>query len=245
MKKMRRALAMLLACLMVIVAFPTVSKAAGKTYTLKEGKTVVAREYGDFYKITVKGDGYITLSAAAVPTTLTGNMYGGSVRLCMADKDTAVYGKDGKYSVDFDKSGKFASVQFPVSAGTYFIRSYSDCKIKFNFKAVKPATNYCKAKATEMKKNKSVTIMQTPDYAGNRWFKIKLTKKQAITFTGSVSLYSSDFKIVNANNVDVVGLSNKWQSTSGKTIKTPVLKKGTYYVRVRETFDSYYSIKWK
>ena len=87
--------------------------------------------------------------------------------------------------------------------------------------------NFCRAKAVNLPKNKTVTVLQTDKYTYTRWYKIVLTKKQGITYWTNkdvaITLYDSDY-----NSLACEGVS----SESTKYFTSARYPAGTYYARI-------------
>ena len=146
----------------------------------------------------------------------------------------------------------------PVSKGTYYLKLYNPgyAAIKYVFKADPSKKNYTKKKAISIKPNKTYT---TVIYSGdkkntwNRYFKIKLTKKQRITI-----LFASDYiygEVINAKG-QYISTSSYYDKNGHRVGFTTdrKLPKGTYYLKISDSWNSvtrkqttgrYYSFKWK
>ena len=145
----------------------------------------------------------------------------------------------------------------PISKGTYYFEaSFSGIDtdtLPFSYsftKTVFPA-NHSRAKAQTLKRGKKVEICQVPKKNYSRWFKIKLTKKQAITFWSDQGNHAAIF------NEDLERLRIKRAGEKGIKYSTvQKLPKGTYYLRMSraefqysysENTDGYYytTLYWK
>ncbi len=134
-------------------------------------------------------------------------------------------------------------VCFAVAKGTYYLKldSISDLyRIKYTFKAVADTSGTSKAKAKKLTAGKAVAgIVTATDKKGSvDWYKITLTKSQAvgINFTGSVSsgkislefyggsISGSINEYINAVDSDASFGATAWGSDK--------LPKGTYYIKI-------------
>ena len=153
--------------------------------------------------------------------------------------------------------GGKGKVIIPVSKGTYYLKlSYPMYDtIKYVFKADPSKKNYTQNKAISAKQNKTYT---TVIYSGdkkntwNRYYKLKLTKKQRITLLptyGNVgSLFNSKGEYISTSSY--YDKNGNW---AGYTTERK-LPKGTYYLKIyaswnsvtrKQTTGRYYSFKWK
>ena len=144
-------------------------------------------------------------------------------------------------------------VKYALDKGIYYLRleakgftANSKCKVKYSFKKAAFAKNYCASKAAKLSKNKTVQIAQTPKNHYCRWYKIVLTKKQAITFftnQGSyVRIYDDDMEEL---EIERAGSESPRYFTKTK------LAKGTYYANVSYEYydvkrgEGYVTFKWQ
>lgn len=199
--------------------------AATNTKTLKQNTWFTQKDNGDitYNKITVAKDGYITITLE--------NADKNSIWIDLYDKNKEYVGEP-VYTSD-----KKVTVKYAVAKGTYYLkgRSYYNYKYKYTFTKAVNKTNYTASKALNLKANSEVVIVNTPMNGYDRWYKIKLTKKKAITYwrTGSstINLYDSDFE----------QLDTLYDDEDDSYCTKKVLPKGTYYVRIREY--NYYSAR--
>lgn len=123
-----------------------------------------------------------------------------------------------------------------ITPGTYYIQcsSVQDCKFRYTFKSFTAKKKTKKTKAITLKKGKTeveVFIVQIKNKL-ERWYKIKLTKKQRLqikNIKGSVSLYDAKGNYVSAS----------YDSTKGVYYTNQKLKKGTNYFRMNASFYNY------
>jgi hypothetical protein len=116
----------------------------------------------------------------------------------------------------------------------------------------KDGGNYCVALAIPLIKDIPQNIVFAKEYSFDRWYKIKLTKKQAITIkqkksSGSYYYYGDEyFRIYDANLSSV-----SCNKISSNTFRTTLLSKGTYYIKCPAPEDPYlysdpsFQISWK
>ena len=165
--------------------------------------------------------------------------------------------KKWKFPGDYYSTEGNGKVIIPVSKGTYYLKlSYPMYDtIKYVFKADPSKKNYTQNKAISAKQNKTYT---TVIYSGdkkntwNRYYKLKLTKKQRITLLptyGNVgSLFNSKGEYISTSSY--YDKNGNW---AGYTTERK-LPKGTYYLKIyaswnsvtrKQTTGRYYSFKWK
>ncbi|SFB70342.1 hypothetical protein [Butyrivibrio sp. YAB3001] len=178
----------------------------------------------NLYKITLPSDGYIKLetSDATVGLKLL-KSFKKDVRLSKNEPITYFSSKKNTY-------------YYVLSKGTYYIcNPYSDkdTNIKYTFsKAVNP-TNYSRNLAATLAQKKSQTLVYTWGNEYDRWYKVCLTKNQAVTITTKTldEDYSRIFFEFRNSNGKLVSYDTTSNTTGGtRTYKTAKLKKGTYYI---------------
>lgn len=132
------------------------------------------------------------------------------------------------------------SYSIVLPKGNCYIRANKKAKIKWTFVKAATPKNYCRAKATAIKKGKKMTAVFHDKYEFPRWYKLTLTSNRAITVTakaldGKSGIHS--FEVVDSRGVCV-------ETTILKShkVKTKVLPKGTYYICLSTGDDyGYYS----
>ena len=239
-KTYKLSIGVLVALLMIVLSATTIM-AASNEKKLAANKWVTTKE-DTYYKVTLKNDGCITLSAsiASKKTWMAIDMY-------KKVKGKYVYVSMPVYTEKKSKTQKFA-----IEKGTYYFKVEGVKKIKYQFVKEPYKTNYCAGKAIELKKNKTIDIVNTPKNTYDRWYKIKLTKKQVLKYwvtdangvTVDVVVYDS-----NMAPIDMIG-DNKDYTLFRSREK---LKKGTYYVCISgylkdsaiENRATYTTFKWK
>ena len=263
-----------------MVKAATVSTKYGTTVTFKPGDTV-SIDLADLYGKEVAYDsyGYTFLKFTAAKTgTLkisATDLFTGEVRLLNANKK-AISGDsylevwapigdnpDCRYVSYAVKAGKtyYIRVQIGTYDGTIISKKFS---IKTSFKAVKDQGGKSKAKAKNLKKNKSVTGILPVGEKNARWFKIKLKKNQVLkvcmSFYGCGKSYfllkpkkgKSLTRVIHDNNA--ASAPGNYENYEGngklKIVKTAgKLKKGTIlYIKVynkQASAGGSYTIRWK
>lgn len=217
-----------------------------KIYDLQPGKTVKMEDYVtsveiydeqekeyvyqntfNHYKMVIPADGYITVKMKAE----------------YDDDDVWVYRKKRVYGGDNSRSAilnvdyqmiKRGENKFPISKGTYYLVGNRIISFSYTFTKTSFPTNYRRAKAQTLKRGKKAEICQVPKKNYSRWFKIKLTKKQAITFwsdQGSrVDIFDEDLHHVEVEHAG---------ETSKKYFTREKMPKGTYYLRMANAWPAY------
>ena len=214
-----------------------------KAVPLKAGKTVTQKDSdyayknGNYtythyrYQIKVPADGYLTMTVKkgkSIYSTRSLTMY----ESLSSNENTCYWYKNDV---------KSAAFKIPVSKGTYYFTIHEKETLSYKFTKVTHKANYCRAKAAALKKKAKVTICQTPQYNFTRWYKLTLTKKQAITYwinqldnydvTLEISLYNSKMKRISVEHAG---------SESPKYFTSEKQDKGTYYLCVRAQRDGGY-----
>ena len=239
MKQNRKLMLSVLVALLMLVVGATTVLAANSEKKLEAGKSVIG-DYETYYKITVKKDGMLTISSQNV-----GDEAGAWMDIYLYAKDKGEYYNLSNVIWTTDKS---KTVKYAVAKGTYYLRGNKNSKFKYKFTQEPYKANYCASKATSLKKNKEVTVVNTAKNGYDRWYKIKLTKRQMLTFWKSGS--NTDVQIYDSNMEAIDTIQDNDDST--KYYSRTLLKKGTYYVRIAipSYFNSYNksvytTFKWK
>ena len=238
--------------LLAMLVFGSISvQAESKTIykKLKAGQTVTQNYYNFdddhihtyvFYSFSVPSPGMVTFSL---------NNVSGLDLYTSKNKPTSKNWVSNNFAYYYD-SGKQAV--FTLDKGTYYLRVISKdgtngkCKVKYGFKKATFSKNYCASKVAKLSKKKTIQIAQTSKNHYSRWFKIVLTKKQAITFftnQGSyVSIFDDDMEKLDTERAG---------SESPKYFTKTKLPKGTYYAKVSYDYyrvkrgEGYVSFKWQ
>lgn len=172
-------------------------------------KTDTTILYNNYYQITVPADGYITVTLDTDPSFDYLTLYDS---LKAANKDD---------SCVFEQLTKKTNIV--LEKGIYYFKEPVFYRLKYTFTKAKNLDNYKMSKAVPLGKNKTVTVCMTPQHFYARWYKITLTKKQAI----NVYLKSTDLYCEIWNSKKELTSEKK-----GKRIYTYVQPKGTYYIRI-------------
>ena len=227
MNRARKIIALLLAALL-LTFLPTAGFAASfKLEALKPNQWYSLRDYSDdmtIYRLKVTGETLVYFNWKGVMANVD---FGGievyrdkSCRHSIAD----IYFSLARTGVD-------AFVFYP---GTYYLQMYDEeetGKVKISIKkaALINKANYCLNKAINLKAGKKAEIAQTKKINYDRWYRIKLTKKQIISFYG---LNEVDFALYDSNMNEIKCSEREDRSTT--VGKQP---RGNYYLRI---YGSYY-----
>ena len=239
MKRNKKILISTLVALLMLVLGATTIMAASSEKKLSAGKWVNGTSYDKtiYYKVTVKNDGVLTISAKNLG--VAGESW---MDLYIYKKDKGQYYSLSNAVWTKDKS---KTVKYAVEKGTYYIKANTYTKFKYTFTKMEDKANYCASKAITLKKAKEVAVVNSAMNGYDRWYKIKLTKKQMLTIwnSGSVAIYDSNFNVIDL-------IQNDEDYT--KYYSTKMLGKGTYYVRIYSNSyynsynrASYTTFKWK
>jgi len=241
MKQMQRTVALVLALVVVMAAFSTGAFAADsyRVETLKKGTWYKVPSYNKvktIYKLSLSADSIVSVnwkgneSGEASLTIYTDKKCENSVRNC----------------IDYEKPS--GSYMIALTNGTYYIRmsEWEDrptTQVKVTVQKAVNQNNYCRAKAVNLKPNKTVKIAQTADYCYDRWYRIALNSKKTVTITTNeemaecITLYDSRMQEIDCT------------SGSRKVITEDPIKKGYYFIRVRaysvgEYVGTYITLSW-
>jgi hypothetical protein len=224
--------------MVICVPFKSEAKDIYNTSTLKQNtwkkiKSVSYsykndEDYFDYYyyKITVPSNGYIKFDISG-----------------KSSYNIEIVRKLSKNTYDhcawFDDDSKPFYIALPK--GTYYLHNShgdNEPKVRWSFVKASNPTNYCRAKAKTLASNKKETIVFNDGYEYDRWYKITLKKKQPITAYYScldyrISPTSPYFSVYTAKGERI----NCPEFESGKSFKTPIQNKGTYYIKVEKRSD--------
>ena len=230
MNRFQKHLALLLTAMLLLAALPVAGLAASyKVETLKLNQWYKLQEYSSdmtIYKLRVSGETIVSFSWKGVKTN---SNYSG-VRIY---HDKTCNDSIGYEDIDDTSSGSSA---FVLYSGTYYIQMYDgkeSGKIRFSTKKASAInkSNYCLSKAITVKAGKKVEIAQTRNNNYYRWYRIKLSKTQTITFNGirkyDFTLYDSNLNTLSCSNRDDVCVTEGMQP------------KGTYYLAIERSDVSY------
>ncbi|WMJ86687.1 PPC domain-containing protein [Anaerocolumna sp. MB42-C2] len=194
-----------------------------------------------YYKLTVPKTGSITVNVES--------QYSSYVTLLSSSKKAL---SDKTYS-----SLANSNVCFAVNKGTYYLKVESSAelfRVKYTFKAISDGSGTSKAKAKKLTAGKSLAgIVTATDKTGKvDWYKVTLTKSQAvkITFTGSVS--SGKIKLdfygggISGSITETLDTVDEDASFAAETLTSTKLPKGTYYIKITKgtkNTSGFYNIK--
>ncbi len=104
-------------------------------------------------------------------------------------------------------------------------------RIRWSFIKASNPSNFCRAKARKLGSGKKETIVFNEEYEYDRWYKITLKKTKPITvylkgIDDEVS--TDDFCVYTSKGARI----NCPEYETGKSFRTPIQKKGTYYIRI-------------
>lgn len=148
------------------------------------------------------------------------------------------------------------STYYGVKKGTYYIgiKTSGQYRMKYTFASINEKTGSSKSRAVSLRANSTVKGLMIAGESGSQsdWYKLKLTKKQKLSFTFSVKANDSlKVTIVPASSrLHIIGAS-AYQSAGTKTYKTrDSLPAGTYYLQVSKlgnynTTSGHYTLKYK
>lgn len=191
---------------------------------------------GGYYKISIPKAGYIKLEASKDSKPYWDFALYNSKK--KQYEDVYLYGSDSNYGASY------AAVQ----KGTYYLKMKNSGQYKFRyiFKADPSKKNYTKKKAITLGRKKTVHNVfysNAKKSTLERWYKIKVTKKQRITWVGEARLCDSKGRYVSSIY------------DQGKYYSKSKLKKGTYYLCVKHygwnfknkkrTMGQYRSLRWQ
>jgi len=222
MNRTRKLVALLLAVLLLLATLPAAGLADSfKVQTLKLNQWYNLRPYSDnmtIYKLKVTGDTIVSFTWKGIMTESWSSLHIYRDKSC--DDDIA-------YCSIYEATT--GSDTFVLYSGTYYIQMYDSKesgKVKFSTKKAvtvhKP--NYCMSKAITVKAGKKVEIAQTKSDNYYRWYRIKLSRTQSITFSG---LDQYEFTLYD-RNLNEISCSNR-----GDVCVTQGMQpKGTYYLEI-------------
>ena len=246
---MKRVFCLFIAVVLFAMLVPVTALAANKVEPLTYNKWYRLTDGRDnvVYKVRIKSDTVLTVQWKNYNED-KGFAYGSfyTDKGCKEELDLmhATF-----LGVDEPKQGRQYFVLYP---GTYYIKMYDETEktqIKVSSKAVNTINkpNYCLSQAITLKANRKANYAQTYKNNYHRWYKIKLTKRQAIKFYCEYKsilriqydLYDSNFNEIRTSYTDYGFKTDGVQST------------GTYYLVIQNymsellTMGRYCSFFWK
>jgi len=226
MKRTRRFIALLLATILMLFTLAPSALAAYKVQAVKLNQWYTLRDSSPnmtIYRLKVTGETVVYFNWKNYDTESNwGGIFLYYDKACSSSVDLV--------SFSDSSSGKDALVLY---SGTYYIKMYDyneRTKVKIT---TKPATklnqsSFCMANASSLKAGKKAEFAQTRKFNYSRWFKIKLTKAQVITFYGRLGYYTLFDK--NSNEISCERRSDQY-ITSGSQAK------GTYYLKIESNYS--------
>ena len=224
---LRRLLCIALAVMLTAGFIPVHTEAATaklNVITLKSEKTTTVRE-GYCYKIKVPANGYIKIK-----TNTTNHFF--------------IYNSYKKIGVNNVDSLGYTKIHYRVlPKGTYYILGPKGAKFNWSFIKTKTPANYCRFKASPLKKGKKITIVFNHNYEFARFYKIKLTSKKAITIKqkgldSDIGRFYNELELLDSKGCSV-GFLNSNTSPEDKEKRTRTLPAGTYYIVVDTSSHGY------
>lgn len=243
MNRTRKLVALMLAFLLLLASLPVAGLADSfKVQTLKLNQWYNLQDYSSnmtIYKLKVTGDTIVSINWKNIKTN--NNFAYLSINRDKSCDDTIA--SSGIYDTSSGTLG------FVLYSGTYYINMYDgkeSGQVKFSTKkaVIVNKPNYCMGRAITVKAGKRVEIAQTKRDNYYRWYRIKLSNTQSITFSG---LGQYDFTLYD-RNLNEISCSNR-----GDVCVTQGMQpKGAYYLEVNRAYLSdlaqkgeYTAFSWK
>lgn len=213
------------------------TKYAYKFITLNQNKYVTSRDYTERYiektdtnietyylhKISVPANGYIRINANSTNEIDIFKTINKKKYLYASEPILDLYGKKVYYEV--------------LPKGTYYIKADSGVKFKWSFVKVQSGSNYCRIRAQKLAAGKKKIEIFNYGQEYDRWYMISLPQKKTITVSYSLKQFNPDLIVYNSRGVKV-----NCPALTDKSRRTPVLAKGTYYIRLsRDRYEDKYS----
>lgn len=229
--------------------------AATKVVTMKPNKlyTVNRTSYDDltYHKFKVSKPGYITVYGYSY-SMYSNNKYSLRVQLYNSRKKPLE-----QYATSMSEYSKPAYKTFyAVKQGTYYLGvKDKNYKLKYSFTPVKDRSGASQAKAVNVNRNKKGIGLLIAGEKGTKtdWFKIRLTRKQKVTFTFTARANDHlRLQIVPADpKLFIWGSSIYAKSTTEKVSTKDAFPAGTYYIKISRMLtgdkdtSGYYSFSWR
>lgn len=126
-----------------------------------------------------------------------------------------------------------------LEKGDYSFYGAEGTKVRWDFQKMSHPNNYCKAKAAEQPSGENKVLFFDYGYEHAQWFKVTLSKPQKISaFIKSLDRAFEPGMMILDNRLRMVKTS-KIENGNAITLRTSVLPKGTYYIRISRS-DSYF-----
>lgn len=199
------------------------------------------------YKISIPENGYIKLTAWLGEASYADVCFLPAPKKC----NTSLYAsQNALVSVDYNsRSGGTKQAKYlSLNKGTYYLCTDASIKIKYSFYKSTSTTNYCKAKASSLAAEKNKIICFNKGYEYDRWYKIKLTSKKAISITWKILGYSNSLYYTSFTLYDSKGKEISCPQLDGDVYRTAKQPIGVYYIRITTQYlnsGAVVSIKWK
>lgn len=246
MKHFQRSAALLLILLTLLTMLPTAGLAAPKVKALKYNTWYAAQQPNPdsmtVYKLKLSAESviYVSWKNASSRSGFA------EVDFCR-DVDCSYVVAGVEYYAP--SSGKSAVVLYP---GTYYVAIMNDVrgsKVKLsamNASKLSPS-NTASTRAISINAGKATEVIFDKKNSKPRWYKLRLTRNQAVTVFGNCSgltMYDSKLKRIAVRQ----GWDSK-KAVEKRTTKSK-LAKGTYLIKVRNDMSvsecgSFYSFYWK
>ena len=237
MKRFFKALGLALALIMLLSMLTGPALAAAKVKTLQKGRWYTLPPQGGIdglYRLKLGADSIVTVHWKGVSDwaglrVLSRASY--SHGLC----DASIHTTRGSASI-------------ALARGTYYLamehvgpEDAPSAGMKITVKKPVNRANYSKGSAAALAAGKTVAIAQTLDHSYDRWYRIRLKKRQSVTVSTPLG-YSNCVSLLTAG-LRTVGVSRS--DTRLKSKKS--LAAGTYYLRVKppkyfEPFNEFYLV---
>lgn len=207
---------------MLTFAFMLIGVAGTKMTTeaadpkLPTGK-YVNLEHNEEYSLTLTKDCYLEINLKSIQND-------------WSYADLYFYKKNGKkYEYVDDAYFNGADTKYiALKKGTYKVKNYYCKKVKISVKTPELKANYCKSKAITLKKGSKVAVVQNRENGYNRWYKVKLTKKQVLKYV-SLTGYNYNIRVYDSKLESISMIQD------GKTyFSSKRLSKGTYYIVITD-----------
>lgn len=212
----------------------TVHTLKQKTWTTVKGVQISENKYDyHVYKISVPKGGYVRIylnDANAVKQKKRPCLY-----KTISQNESLMELND---LISFSNSGA-DTFYVSLEEGDYYFYAVKGTKVKWDFQKMAHPSNYCKAKAAVQESGKNKTLYFDYGYEYPQWFKVTLTKSQKI------SAFIRNLDIAYEPNMMILDSKCRKVSTSKTdgygcyTLRSGVLPKGTYYIRVARS-DNYF-----
>ena len=232
MKTLKKLLAASIAIIMLFCTVGMALTASAATKDLQSGKTVKVTSNG-YYKISVPGEGCITLTAKASASGY--DSVGADIELLNSKKNSFVEGSyDDDISLFAWGETESETIKAAVSKGTYLVKVTDFSKdgsgkltISYTYQKITQPTNYTIGRSAAVASGKKVMIYQTQQNNFDRWYKIKLTSNKKISvFTSESASYEIGLYDSEGNEMKLSSANIK---EGHKSVSTK-LAKGTYFV---------------